>query len=108
MKCCRAIPVDWRVRFLVLIKRCITMIFSLGVKKNDDENYTPVGVFLNTEGAVSADYLSFVRDVLDTILRRADDALESDARARGRTLDSGFSGVGSVPKVVDKFCDIDS
>jgi hypothetical protein len=64
-----------------------------------DENgqYVPVGVFFGAEGAVAADYLSFIQYVLGVLLEDVDD-LEREANASGRTIKHGqFGAFGSQP-----------
>ncbi|WP_336797601.1 hypothetical protein [Erwinia aphidicola] len=59
---------------------------------------------LNTDGAVAADYLSFIDGVVST-LQKSKEELETEANQSGRTLHGHtYSGVGSVsiPEVSDK------
>ena len=51
-------------------------------------------IFLQTECAVAADYLSFLNGVID-VLREERRDLEREANASGRTLKQPLKGVGS-------------
>ncbi|AZP32565.1 MULTISPECIES: hypothetical protein [Enterobacteriaceae] len=51
---------------------------------------------LSTESAVAADYLLFMGGVVEA-LEKDKTSLEAEANKSGRTLATGFSGIGSVP-----------
>ncbi|ABU76269.1 hypothetical protein ACW2AV_001049 [Cronobacter sakazakii] len=51
---------------------------------------------LNTESAVTADYLMFMGGVVEA-MEKDKTSLESEANKSGRTLATGFRGIGSVP-----------
>ncbi len=50
---------------------------------------------LNTECAVAADYVGFLGSVVKAL--NNSDALEAEANKCGRTIATGFKGIGSVP-----------
>lgn len=51
---------------------------------------------LSTESAVAADYLLFMGGVVE-VLGKDKASLEAEANKNGRTLSTGFKGVGSIP-----------
>ncbi|QFH71183.1 hypothetical protein FR762_16300 [Enterobacter sp. E76] len=51
---------------------------------------------LSTESAVAADYLMFMGGVVEA-MEKDQTSLESEANKSGRTLATGFRGIGSVP-----------
>lgn len=74
------------------------------------EDFQPAGVWINTEGAVAADYLAFIQLVCERVLSMAAGALESEANASGRTIAGAtFETFGSqVIQIADKALDVDS
>ena len=70
-------------------------VFMLGVKNEGDADYVPV-CFLVSAGAVAADYLGFISNVIATVQQRAREDLEIEARQGGRTLKHTLPFTSSV------------
>ncbi|MTC29297.1 hypothetical protein GKR76_21990 [Providencia alcalifaciens] len=51
--------------------------------------------YLNTSGAVAADYLSFITKVTETLMLDRD-SLEQEANAFGKTIQHGYSSFTAI------------